>query len=185
MASEVDLCNIALNSIGHKSIQSLNDKNSEAAIKCNVFLQPCIDAVLRSYNWNCATRRISLAMLTETPAFGFSYCFQLPDDCLRVLSMSENYIAFKVEGRKLLCNETEAKILYISRIPVPEMDSQLLLAVADRLATRLAYPLSNSKTLQDLMDKIAQGSIIDASCTDAQEGTPDDPIVDDLLNARL
>jgi hypothetical protein len=174
---------MALTLVGHETITSLSGAN-EAARKCSVFLQPAIDETLRSYNWNCATKRASLSQVSETPAFEFSYVYSLPSDCLRVVRMSDNGIRFKVEGVKLLCNEATAKILYIARITVPEMDPLLVGALAARIAGDLAYPMANSKTLAEAMIKLWQLRLAEAACTDAQEGTPDDPEVTTYLDAR-
>jgi len=179
MASEVDICNQALTSIGHKTIQSLSE-NSEGARKCSVYLQQAIDETLRAYPWNCAVRRASLSQLSETPAFGFSYVYALPNSpyCLRVLQMSSKEIPYKIEGRKLLTDESTAKILYIARIVPAEMDPLLVGAVAARLAAEIAYPMANSPTLQANMWKLYEQKLLEAVTIDAQEGTPDEVEVD-------
>lgn len=183
MASAVDVSNMALTLIGHEKITSLSGEN-EAARKCSVFLQPAIDETLRSYNWNCAMVRASLAQLSETPAFGFSYIYQLPTACLRVIQMSDNAIKFKVEGKKLLCDESTAKILYVARIDVSAMDPLLVGTIAARMAADLAFSMANSRTLQEQMYGLYRQRLIEAASTDAQEGTPDDPEVTTYIDER-
>jgi len=56
--------------------------------------------------------------------------------------------------------------------------------VAARLAAYLAYPMANSKTLQDQMYSLYRNVLADAACTDAQEGSPDDPEVTTFLDER-
>jgi len=56
MASQVDICNLALTAIGHKTIANIEEQ-TEAARKCKVYYQPVVDETLRAYNWNCATAR--------------------------------------------------------------------------------------------------------------------------------
>jgi len=186
MARQVDICNMALTAIGHKTIQSRSE-SSAGARKSSVYLQQAIDETLRASPWNCAIRRASLARLTETPSFGFSYAFALPQDpyCLRVLQMTEKSIRYKVEGRKLLTDEAAAKILYIARIVPAEMDPLLVSAVAARLAAELAYPMANSPTLQANMWKLYEQKLLEAVTVDAQEGTPDEIEVDTFINARF
>lgn len=185
MASDVDICNMALTAIGHKTITSLLEA-SEAARKCNVYLQKVIDAVLRAYPWNCAMARATLVQIAETPVFGFSYKYALPTNpyCLRVLQLSDKSMKFKIEGGVLLCDEATAKILYIARIAAGSMDSLLVDTVAARMAAELAYPLANSHTLQANMWKIYETKIEEAYQVDAQEGTPDEVEVTDWLNVR-
>lgn len=184
MASQVDICNQALTAIGHKTIANIDEQN-EAARKCKVYYQQAVDATLRAYNWNCAMARAELAQETATPTFGFSYQYALPADCLRVLQLERLDLKFKVEGRKLLTNESSAKILYIKRIGAGELDPLLVDAVAARLAAELAYALSNNRSLAELMMEIYERKKTEAACIDAQEGTPDELEVDSWLNARL
>ena len=184
MASQVDICNLALTAIGHKTIANLDEQN-EAARKCKVYYQQAVDATLRAYNWNCAMARAELAQETATPAFGYAYQYALPQECLRVLQLERLTLKFKVEGKKLLTNEGTAKILYIKRIGAGEMDPLLVDAVAARLAAELAYALSNNRSLAELMMEAYEKKKAEAGCIDAQEGTPDDLEVDSWLNARL
>ena len=184
MASQVDICNLALTAIGHKTIVNIDEAN-EAARKCKVYYQQAVDATLRAYNWNCAMARATLAQDSSTPTWGYSYQYPLPNDCLRVLQLERLDLKFKVEGRKLLTNESSANILYIKRIGAGEMDPLLVDAVAARLAAELAYALSNNRSLAELMLKVYEQKKAEAGCIDAQEGTPDEIQVDSWLNARL
>lgn len=183
MASQVDICNMALTSIGHKTIANI-DEATEAARKCKVYYQQAVDETLRAYNWNCATARSALAQETATPAFGYSFQYALPADCLRVLQLAYLDLKFKIEGKKLLTNEPAASILYIKRIGAGEMDPLLVGAVAARLSAELAYALSNNRSLAELMLKVYEEKKLEAGCIDAQEGTPDEVEVTSWLNAR-
>ena len=186
MASSVEICNMALTSIGHKTITSLAEE-TEVARKCNIYYQQVVDAVIRAYPWNCAMARTALVQFEDAPAFGFSYRYALPQDpyCLRVLQLEEKSMKFKVEGRELLTDEATANIIYLKRVSPAYMDSMLIDAIAARLASELAYPLANSHTLQANMWKIYGDKKDEASQVDAQEGTPDEVEVADWIESRL
>jgi hypothetical protein len=184
MATLVSISNLALSYLGHNTISSM-DQGTEAARKCQLMLQPAIDATLRAYNWNCAAERATLALSGSTPTFGWDFKYVIPNDCLRVIRMDEISYAFKVEGRFLLTNESPANILYIKRILVGEMDPLLTQAIAARLAMDLAFPLTNSNSLQDAMAKLYAFKMEEAISIDAQEGTPDDIETTTWLNERL
>ncbi|NCW70215.1 MAG: hypothetical protein EBV86_16945, partial [Marivivens sp.] len=77
MASDVDICNSALNMIGASNIISLTE-DSRAARVCNQRYEFVRDAVFRSHPWNCLIKRTSLAADSDTPAFEFSYQHTLP-----------------------------------------------------------------------------------------------------------
>ena len=103
MASVVQICNSALNQLGAASITALTD-NSKNARLCNERYNTVRDSVFRSHPWNSLIKRIQLAQNTSTPVYGFSYQFNLPSDCLRVLTIDAYNSDYKVEGRKILCN---------------------------------------------------------------------------------
>lgn len=184
MPSDVEICNRALKMIGHSKIGTLNDI-TEAAQTCSTLLQGTIDEVLRAYNWNCATERASLAQLSETPAFGYAYYFALPEGCLRVLQMEDLSYKFKVEGKKLLTDEATAKILYIKRISVNDMDSMCQAALVTRLAWDLSLSLAKDKGMQDRIEKRFALRKAEAEQVDAQEGTPEEVVVPTWTDARL
>lgn len=173
MANLVEISNIALTHLGHGTINSM-DQGVEAARKCKLLIQPAIDATLRAYNWNCATERANLTRSGDDPAFGFDYKFVLPNNCLRVIRMEYIDYAFKIEGRFLLTDESEAKIIYIKRILVGQMDVLLSQAVAAKLALDLAFSLTNSASMQEAMAKLYTYKLQEAQQIDAQEGSPDD-----------
>ncbi|MFA5409036.1 MAG: hypothetical protein WC343_09745 [Bacilli bacterium] len=179
MASKVDICNRALASIGVKQRIASLTEDTEAARKCALVLDDVIDEVLRAYNWNCATARASLARSASAPAFGYSYKFALPAGpdppyCLRVVSIEDEDECsdYRIEGRYLLSDETACKILYIKRITdVNELDTLCKSAIAARLAAELAFPMTNSNSLQESMWTLYAGKLQEASEIDAQEGT--------------
>jgi len=88
MASVVQICNSALNQLGASSITALTE-NSKNARLCNERYETIRDAVFRSHPWNCLIKRVQLAKDTDTPAWGFSFQYTLPADCLRVLQIRD------------------------------------------------------------------------------------------------
>jgi hypothetical protein len=145
VSAEVDICNMALIRVGAKRIISLDD-DTKAALLCKQYYEQTRDEVLREHEWNCATERASLARLSEAPAYGFEYAYQLPASpfCLKVIEMeSQDYWPYKVEGRKLLTDNEECNIRYTKKMENPaEMDSYLVECIALRLATHLCESLS-------------------------------------------
>ena len=122
MASVIQICNSALNQLGASSITALTE-NSKNARLCNERYETVRDAVFRSHPWNCLIKRVQLAQDTATPAWGFSYQYTLPSDCLRVLQIKDYDADYKIEGRKLLINEADVYLIYLAQITdVNELD---------------------------------------------------------------
>lgn len=185
--SATKICNMALLKLGAKAITSFDDgvKNSQL---CDEFYGQTVDEVLRMHPWNCAIERAELAVLADAPAFGYSYQFTLPvaPYCLRVIQMDDIDYEFRVEGRKLLTDQETCKIIYIKRIANPaEFDALLIEAIVTRLATKLAYPIVQSKTLKEQMAEEFKLVLREAKSTDAQEGTPEELDTSTWLDSRF
>ena len=67
MASEVQICNLALAKIGDQQITSLTE-NSKAGRLCNLVYEPLRDATLRAHPWNFAITRETLALHSVAPS---------------------------------------------------------------------------------------------------------------------
>jgi len=175
MASVVQICNSALNQLGAASITSLTD-NSKNARLCNERYATVRDAVFRSHPWNSLIKRQQLAQDTATPAYGFSYQFTLPSDCLRLLNLDAYNSDHKVEGRKILCNESAIKISYVSQVTDPnEMDVLLRETISAGLAADIAYAITANLQVGKLMQEKYEYKLSLAKHTDASEGYNVDP----------
>tara|TARA_A100001515_G_C4554218_1_gene204490 strand:+ start:553 stop:1131 length:579 start_codon:yes stop_codon:yes gene_type:complete len=191
MATEVSICSNALRILGDDPITSLTD-DTERARLCNSLYEPARDAVLRSHPWNFAITRATLAQLSTTPAYQYSYQYSLPTDpyCLRVLSMEYEDYVFKIEhlagtGRVLLSDESTAKILYIARVSdTAQFDSLFVDTLTAKMALELSFPVTNSVTLQAQMQKLYQLKLSEARSIDGQEGFMDDLVSDTLTDFR-
>ena len=84
MTSEVDICNLALQRLGARTISALTDDNTSARA-CNRVYEHARDAEIRSHPWNFARARTSLAALSTAPTFGYAAQYQLPADFIRLL----------------------------------------------------------------------------------------------------
>ena len=101
----------------------------------------------------------------------------------------QDYI-FKIEnlateGRVLLSDEGTAKILYIGRITDTALfDSLFVDTLTAHLSVKLAYPITNSTTLQAQMHKLYQAKLSEARSVDGQEGFIDDLVSDTFTDFR-
>ena len=183
MASKVSISNLALTILGADRITSLED-NAENAKRLTAIFDDALKDVLRAHPWNFALARATLAQLATTPLFEYDYEFQLPGDCLRVLSVNDgtNIITdFKVEGRKLLCDDTTIKIKYIANITDPnQYTSQFIYVLASRLAAEIAYAVTNNKATAEQMFELYLSRLQTAKETDAQESSSVEVLDEDL-----
>lgn len=88
MASEVDICNLALGNLGDAAnLQSINPVDGSAqSDHCARFYPIARDALLEMHNWGFATTRVALAQLTN-PSSTWLYCYAQPADLLNSISV--------------------------------------------------------------------------------------------------
>ena len=169
----VEICNLALTLLGADTIMDL-EENTESARKLNAIYVLVLKDLLRAHPWNFSSERASLAQLSETPPFEFSFYYQLPPDCLKAVEVNEKpSINFVVEGRKLLCNEGTVNLKYITYVENPTLyDANFVALLAARLAAEVAYAITNSRTLSKDRWEIYFEMRRTARSSDAQEGKP-------------
>ena len=170
MASTVDICNGALNQLGATTILSLTEDSKNARL-CNSRYTQVRDGLFRTHPWNCLQKRVELAADTTAPAWGFSYAYTLPADCLRLLKILDYDSNYKVEGRKILSNTSTMKILYISRVTDPnEYDELLRETLSAALSADIAFAVTSNNTTATNMYNLFQDKLKDARFVDSTEG---------------
>ena len=174
MASVVDICNSALNQIGASNITALTE-DSKAARVLNQRYSFVRDMVFRAHPWNCLMTRKKLVADSDAPAFEFAKAFSLPTDpyCLRVISLDYHDIIYRVEGRKILSNESDINLIYVGRVTDSQQyDTLLTETLATALAADVAYALVGSAQLTQTLNGLYLSKLSEARFVDATSGTP-------------
>ena len=153
MRSIVSICNKGLRYVGGASIVSMNDASRGAQL-CKQFYPEIRDELLEAHHWNFTTRYIRLVKVDEQPPFGFSNCYQLPADCIRIRYLKSGDAFEVVEGNKVFTDANPAEAVITARITDPVKFPALFIEVlARKLAAELAVPLMNSTRLEGNMLK--------------------------------
>lgn len=185
MPSVVDICNKALDKLGHGPITSLED-GTKAANLCNRNWSMIRNEVLRDHPWNFAVVRTTLSSLTEIPSWGFAHQFQMPADSLRLLEVRDLSTAdYQVEGRRILANDDVLYVRYIAKITDPnEYDVHFVNAVSVRLAFELCEAITQSSTKKNELYQEYQQAKSDAKRADGQENPPQQIEEDEWISVR-
>lgn len=83
MASQVEICNLALTHIGVKSISSMTEP-SEPARKLNLVYPTARDAALRAHDWSFASQEVALAEVANESVLAWDYLYKYPASCVAV-----------------------------------------------------------------------------------------------------
>lgn len=156
--------------LGAKPISSLNENNDYARLANGLF-ETVRDDVLRAHPWNCAVKRVTLSPDAESDAAepDYSYQYTLPSDWLRTLQVGEYGVEadYKIEGRKLLCDDSTLYLRYIYKnTQVSTWDSMLIMAMTKRMAAEMAYGVTKSSSeyqvrMQAYMQHLEQAAAVD------------------------
>lgn len=173
MASDVSICNMALVPLGVDRISSLTEDTPQAK-KCNALYALLRDEELSNHTWSFATKRVQLAQTENTPVFEFSYEFQIPTDCLRILNIDATTYSYRVEGDKVITDYSAPYIRYIYRVTDSTLFSQQFISLLTaRLKYELAITLTDSKTLLTTLYNAYTVASARAKAIDSQSsGTP-------------
>lgn len=173
--SAVSICSNALLLLGDRPISSFSENNDRTRLVANLY-EYKRDRVLRAHPWNCATKRVILSPDSSSPAFGWLYQFQLPNDWLRTLSVGEDGSAddYAIEGRKIMMNSDVCMLRYIWNNSVESTwDSLLVEAMTQVMVAALTYAITKSTSKQATEEEIVKRVLKEARTIDGQEVTPE------------
>lgn len=183
--SDVAICNSALAKIGAERILSLSDDNPRALVMSEQF--PKVrDNLLYSHPWKFAIKQQELALLSTTPLIKFTYQFQLPNDCLRVIGTDLPGAAeWQEEGRVILCNFSTLKVRFISNsTDYANYTPGFVEALAAVLAADVCYSLVQNAALKSELVKESEMKVRQARSFNAQESGGDRVYADTWLTSR-
>jgi hypothetical protein len=88
MASDVDICNLALAALGNDASVATIDppEGSTEAEHCARFYPMARNAILERHDWNFATSRVALQQLTNTRT-EWAYCYARPNAVARIVGV--------------------------------------------------------------------------------------------------
>lgn len=141
---------------------------SESARKVNAVYDNVKEFLFDDHNWNFARRQKELSQLSESPLMDWTYKYQLPGDCVRVLRML-NDEKFARYGDELFTDADSAIIEYITNDETMYSPS-FVMAFAANLALVLSYGVTQSSTQTQLIERSATDLLKRAKWNDAQEG---------------
>ncbi len=158
MASEVDICNLALANLGQDAnVSSINPPEGSAdAENCARFYPIARDSVLEEFAWTFASRRTALALRTET-IDPWAYSYALPAGCLkprRILpaAASDDHegVRFLVEDSFIYADEPDVVLVYTYKLTdTTKFSPKFVTSVGWLLASYLAGPV-----VKDLTGKV-------------------------------
>lgn len=162
MSSEVDIANLALSHLGDSAtVASLNPPEGSAqAEHCARYYPMARDALLESYAWSFASKRIQLAQLTSDWE-QWAYAYARPSDALTVRgvisptaqddntdSLQPYTIEVGASGTQVIYTDQEGAVCLYTRTVTDtvQYSAMFVMALSWQLASMLAGPLIKGDT---------------------------------------
>lgn len=184
--TKISIINAALVSLGASPVSTLPpDETTAQGTAAAAIWDATVEEELRAHPWNFAVKRASLPRLTDPPAFGYSSAYNLPVDCLRILECSER--DYVVESGQILCDATGSiGLRYITKVEdVTKWDALFAGALTARLQVKLAYPVTQSASQQQVQIDLYTFQQRQAKSVDAQEQPAEDFEESSLITGRF
>ncbi|GKX40036.1 hypothetical protein SOASR014_37750 [Pectobacterium carotovorum subsp. carotovorum] len=200
MASEIEICNIALSRLGvSRSINALTEQSKEAGA-CSLHYEPARDAVLSDFPWNFATKRVALADLNSAPA-DWQYAYRYPTDCMRLIEImtpgtrtptARQRIEYVTgsdadgAGKLIYTDQPSAWLKYVGSVTDTNMfDAIFRDALAWRMAGEMAMQLTGNANLGQFALQMYAQVIASAASRSMEENQEAQPPIDPFTAARL
>lgn len=185
MASEVDICNLALARLGDNATVASIDppEGSAQAEHCARFYPVARDSLLEMHAWKFATRRVLLAQLT-TDTWNWSFAYAEPTGVLKLLAVLPASAASDADTQEyeaetdgngtpiILTDQEGASLRYVAHVTDTTVFSPLFVdALAWLLASYLAGPMLKGDAgaamakacLQSFMLALSNAKVSDAN----------------------
>lgn len=155
MATAVEICNLALSSIGKTTINDLIEPIEEAR-QCNLhFHQTRRSLFSGNYPWAVSRRRQALAVLANDNSDIWKFCYSVPNNMLKMIGveycgqMPVVPIPYEIIGEKIYCNIETAFIRFVVDVDdSAKLPPTFVEAYWSALAARVAFPLTKDKGVQ-------------------------------------
>lgn len=190
MASEVDICNKALLSLGADQIISLDDPSNEASL-CKQLYADLRDAVLQAHDWSFAIERVNLPKAGTDPTFRYANAFPLPARVLFVMEVNKVEANdptrdWQVEDDNIVTNDIACAAKLLRQVADTSKFSPLFVqALQARMAADMAIPLTSNGKLEEAKWQLYRAKLREASSRDGQQGKSKRIRSRWLENARL
>lgn len=186
VATDVDICNLALDAIGQKPITVLSAA-ATASLQSQVCERHYITTrreLLRRYIFNFAKKYTVLTKNAVTPAYGYATAFDLPTDFIRLLALGETTInADTPPGLYTLSegdiftdhedNTDQINMEYIKDATlVSEYDSLFVTLLAQTLAMKIVYKFTLKASLVRNLKEMLGDTEHSAAAVAGQEKPP-------------
>lgn len=106
MATKTIIASLAQSHIGGRPFTNIDTDVTPNAAIIRLWFDVAREEFLRTHAWNFATKRATLSADSTAPDFGFALRYQIPADCVKIISLEDVEQEYVVEQNYLLAQPT-------------------------------------------------------------------------------
>ena len=194
--SKKELFNAALSKVTRDMIDSVDEDSTEAKF-CRELYPTALSDVLIEHSWTSQVKLVLLVKLELAPDHAYANRFQLPADFSRLIqayydSSKDSFdFEWEVRGKELWTNSAAVYIKYVAWPQSTEaMNGAIIMALTQRLAILLAFPLSADGDREDQLLKQYETIYLPRSkAIDSMESRyvefEEEPLIEAMMNPTL
>lgn len=181
MPSKLSVYNGALREVGERKLASLSENREPRRVLDSIWDDDALKTCLAAGQWNFATNSIELTYSPSiTPAFGYTYAFDKPDDWVRTTAVcsDENQqcplLHYKDEGDYWYADLDTIYVSYVDSGTSYGGDygkwpANFTRYVETWIAARICMSLTQNQSKRDNLERDAEVWLVKAKSTDAME----------------
>jgi hypothetical protein len=180
ISSDVEICNMTLSHLGnYGTVENIETPTTDFEIVFSLWYTTALETFLKMTMPNFSLARKSVAVVDETVPSPFTYAFEYPDDCLKVLgigNIEDKLNDYTVEADRIYTNIEYADgmpIRYIKKITdVTAMSPEFIIGFSWFLASLVVLPITQDLSKMQLIEKLLPSKMSALSGLNAQENRP-------------
>lgn len=167
MASKLDIVNGALIEMGETPLQSLTE-DTESAITANYIYDQVYHDLLSKAPWRFAVTKQTLSQLVAAPLNEWSYQYQIPSDCVRVLRVYPDQ-DYDIYGDTIYSKASALALDYVAKVTEDALPPYFVRLLVLELAVRMSMSITASAGMKGTLIQEKQLQFAAALAADAQQ----------------
>ena len=180
ITSKAEICNMTMSHLGNKSIISdIDTPTTKHEIIFALWYDVCRENLLKLVMPNFSISRATAAKLATTPAFGWAYEYEKPNNCLKLFgigNVEDKANDYAVEGNKILSDTLYSSGINIRIIKnitdVTLMSSEFKILLSWFLADHVSLAITQDKQKAKMIKEVLPEKMSSLSGMNAQENMP-------------
>lgn len=186
ITSKVEICNMSQSHLGNKqSINNIDTPTTDAEITYSLWYDVARQQTLKMVVPNFALGRLIVAKMSETPAFGYSYYYEYPQRCLKLLGLgnlpckrnNNSVERTPISGKIAIATDLDypdgLKIRFIDDVEdVTQFTSDFKIMFSHVLSAYVALDITQDQAKASAIEAALPSKMSSVSGMNAQENVP-------------